>query len=136
MKADFEGPGHLPDRLPMSSPPPDLLQGLLNDNLADLLEDMLPRDGQLNDCGPPSTSGELPSDGFLPSFLPQDFIGTSHGPNHQEMEQSIRCDTISTDPQGLRKRSGSGEYCYRIVLHKTSPHRQLAISSRSYIKKT
>ena len=85
---------------------PDLLQGLLDDNLSALLDDMLPRDGQFSAGELASTSDTLPFGEFLPMY--QASVPGQPFPQEPVFHLGIAGDDNSNDNQGSRKRSGSG----------------------------
>lgn len=85
---------------------PDLLHGLLDDNLAALLDDMVDRDGQLSATELPTTSDALSFGDFLPLFH-----GSASGqPSPQEpiFDPGLHYEDHSSDKNASRKRSGSG----------------------------
>jgi hypothetical protein len=85
---------------------PDLLHGLLDDNLAALLDDMVGRDSQLSATQLPTTSDALSFRDFLPIYNGS----ASEQPSPQEptFDPGLHYEDHNNDNHASQKRSGSG----------------------------
>lgn len=85
---------------------PDLLNGLLDDNLTALLDDMISHDGQGSVAQLPSTSDSLAFCEFMPVYNAP--IAQHPHPYKPIVDPVNECEDHSDDTPGSRKRSGSG----------------------------
>ncbi len=87
--------------------PPDLLQGLLDDNLAAFLDDIVTRDGQGSVAELPTTSDTMPFGDFLPTYTSS--LSGQHVAQGPTLDPVFHYQDYSNDNEVSRKRSGSGE---------------------------
>jgi len=85
---------------------PDLLNGLLDDNLTAFLDEMISHDGQGSVAQLPSTSNNLAFCDFMPVYNAPTAVHPHS--NIPIIDPGNECEDHSNDTPGSRKRSGSG----------------------------